>query len=123
MLRTASLIASASLVLAGCDGSLGPIACTDIFAYGVTVRVEDADTGAPRADSATLTLTDGAYVEVVTTSFDGATLSGAGERAGTYRLVVERTGYTRWAADDVVVGADECHVIGVSLTALLQPLP
>ena len=39
---------------------------------------------------------------------------GAGERAGTYTLTVEAEGFEPVTIEDIVVEADECHVIGVS---------
>lgn len=102
--------------LVGC-GELGPIACTADFRYGLSVEVLDAASSAPIADSATMTLRDGGYVETVTSSFGGSTLMGAGERAGNYTVSVARPRYHDWIATDVRVDADECHVIPVSLTA------
>ena len=101
----------------------GPIFCTDQFVYGLTVTVRDQSTTLPRADDATLTLREGAYEEIVTDSWDGTTLSGAGERPGTYSVTVEHAGYQTWTRTGVVITADECHVIPVSLTAELIPIP
>jgi len=114
--------AIASFAISGC-GTTGPIACTEIFVYGLSVTVVEEGTGTPLADGATLTLRDGDYVESTTESFDGRTMMGAGERAGTYVVTVSREGFHTWAATDVVVTADECHVIPVALTAELTPIP
>jgi len=100
-----------------------PIVCTAQFVYGLNVTVRDQSTGLPQADDATLTLREGSYEEIVTDSWDGSTLSGAGERAGTYGVVVEHAGYQMWTRDGVAITADECHVIPVSLTADLVPVP
>lgn len=119
---TCALAGMVFLTTACYEGS-GPLACTDVFVYGITVAVLDADSGRPVADEATLTLQDGPYVETVTSSWDGRSLSGAGERAGTYDLAIERPGYRSWSRSGIVVNADECHVRGVSLDARLEPLP
>lgn len=121
--RIVGIVALAVASLTGCETVIDPIACTEIFAYGLSVEVVDSITGAPRATGATLTLTEGSYVESTTESFDGRTMLGAGERAGTYGVVVERPDYMTWTAAPVVIGADECHVIPVSLRAQLQPTP
>ena len=113
------------LMLLGCRtvGIGEPIVCTEQFVYGLNVTVLDQSTGAAIAADATMTLQQGTYEEVVTDSWDGTTLSGAGERPGIYAVTVEHPGYQTWTLAGVVVTADECHVIPVSLTAALVPNP
>jgi len=106
------------LLTSGCKSPLD-VVCTAQFVYGVTVTVLDESSGEPIANGATLTIRDSGYVEVVTDSFDGRTLSGAGERPGRYTLTVERAGYGAWVRDGVVVLRGECHVTPVSLEARL----
>lgn len=106
------------LLVTGCTTPFGGV-CTTQFVYGVTVTVLDDGSGEAIADGATLTIRDSGYVEIVTDSFDGRTLSGAGERAGRYTLTVERPGYLKWVQDGVVVIRGECHVTPVSLEARL----
>ena len=101
----------------------GPIACTAQFVFGLTVTVRDQSTTLPKAEDATLTLREGAYVEVVMDSWDGTTLVGAGERPGTYAVTVEHPGYEVWTRAGVEITEDECHVIPVSITADLIPVP
>jgi hypothetical protein len=101
----------------------GPIACTEQFVYGLAVTVRDQSTALPKAEDATLTLRDGAHVEVVTDSWDGTTLVGAGERPGTYDVTVEHPGYETWIRAGVEITEDECHVIPVTITADLIPVP
>lgn len=101
----------------------GPIACTSQFVFGLTVTVRDQSSTLPKAEDATLTLREGAYVEVVTDSWDGTTLKGAGERSGTYAVTVEHPGYEAWTRAGVEITEDECHVIPVSITADLIPVP
>jgi hypothetical protein len=107
---------------AGCNGS-NPFggACTTEFVYGVNVTVLDAVTSAPIVEGATLTIRDAGYVEVVTESYDGQTLSGAGERPGRYTLTVDRAGYQQWVQDGVVVIRGECHVTPAAVEARLTP--
>lgn len=113
------------VMLLGCR-TLGigePIACTEQFVYGVNVTVLDQSTAGAIAADATMTLREDAYEEVVTDSWDEATLSGAGERPGIYAVTVDHPAYQTWNVAGVVVTADECHVIPVSLTAELVPTP
>ena len=110
-------------LLSACGGTTDPIACTEQFVFGLTVEVVDSLSGAPRAEGATLTLRDGVYVESTTESFDGLSMSGAGERPGTYVVTLARAGYHTWSRTGVVISADECHVIPVSMRAELQPIP
>lgn len=121
--RAKVAVLAAAVYAAGCGDTLEPIICTDIFVYGLSVEVVDRTGGQPLADGATLTLRDGDYVESMTETFDGLTLFGAGERAGTYLVTVARDGYHTWTAANVVVTADECHVIPVSLRAELDAIP
>ena len=123
-MRGTAAIAVLVSVTACYDGDpSGPIACTAQFVYGLTVTVRDQSTTLPKAEDATLTLREGAYVEVVTDSWDGTTLVGAGERSGTYAVTVEHAGYETWTRAGVEVSEDECHVIPVSITANLIPVP
>jgi hypothetical protein len=77
--------------------------------------VDDA-TGAA-IESPTGLARDGPFVEQLQ-SFGGQ-LSGAFEREGTYDVWVTAPGYQTWLRENVTVGADECHVIPVRLTARL----
>ncbi len=120
-----TLASGLMIVLAGCyqSGTVDPIICTQQFVYGLTVTIVDQTTAAPIAARATMTIRDGTYEEIVTDSWDGATLSGAGERPGTYTITIERPGYTTWTQTGVVISADECHVIPVLLSVEMVPLP
>ena len=89
----------------------GDIVCTEIFVYGVNVTVTDAN-GDP-ITGATLTLTEGTYVETMQ-ELQAGSYAGAGERAGTYTLTVEAAGFVTQTLDNIVVDEDECHVIPVS---------
>jgi hypothetical protein len=98
--------------------------CTLEFRYGVVLSVADSTTGLPViADSVSVTATDGEYLEQLRLSSEWAFRGGAGlagERAGTYGVVVSADGYRSWATAGVVVDEDKCHVHTVSMTARLQ---
>ncbi len=93
--------------------------CTDLYAYGVSVQLTNADTGQP-IENATLTLQDGDYTEVMQLIPTGDYV-GAGERAGTYTLTVTAPGFQPQTINNIVVTADRCHVRGVHLNIALQP--
>ena len=91
----------------------GGVICTEVFVYGVKVALTHADTG-EAITGATLTLTEGDYSEPMQELSPGH-YAGAGERAGTYTLTVEVDGFETQTIGDIVVDADECHVIPVNL--------
>jgi len=107
------------LVLASCTALPGPIACTALYAYGVSATVTDQQTGVP-IDNATLTLTEGTYQEEMQSYQEGEYV-GAGERAGTYTLTAMAPGFQSQTIENIVVTADECHVHGVHLDVELSP--
>ena len=119
--RLKTLLVITPICLSAC-GPLDPIACTEEFRYGVSVEVVDAMSGAALAEGSTMTLREGDYVETTTESFDGRTMVGAGERAGTYTVAVARDGYHTWVLTDVEVTEDECHVHPVALRAELEAI-
>ena len=69
-----------------------------------------------------VTASEGTFEERLQVQGEGAgcVYVGAGERAGTYRIEAVKDGYATAAEENVVVGEDECHVIGeqVSLAIL-----
>ena len=103
------------LLVAGCPFLSilphGGIICTEIFVYGLNVTVTDVNDNA--ITGATLTLTDGAFTETMEEVIAGV-YAGAGERAGTYTLRVEADGFVTQTITDIVIEADECHVIPVA---------
>jgi hypothetical protein len=115
---------AAAMAIAGamCGCALLPFggACTLEYRYGVNVTLTDSQTGDP-IDNAVLTLTEGAYSEVMQT-FPTGDYVGAGERAGTYTLTAAAPGFTTQVIENIVVTEDPCHVHPVSLEVALDPL-
>jgi hypothetical protein len=110
-------------LLTGCRESPnpGPI-CTMIFAYGLSVEIRDAVTGAGIAAGAVAVARDGSYSETLEHApIDSVAVHGAGERAGTYTITVTRPGYATWTSPPVPVTADQCHVRPVLVRAQLSP--
>lgn len=93
--------------------------CTEVFVFGLSIQVRDANTGAIIVQNITVTAVDGDYTEELAFNFD--TFVGAGERAGTYILTVEAEGYQTLVTDPIAVGADECHVITQTRNLTIQP--
>lgn len=115
-----------SLALTGCLGE-SPIVCTTEARFGVNLSVRNAVTQQPVVAGVRGALHEGAYLDSlhVFTDIEGAifSLAGAVERPGTYRVEVVAAGYLPWARDNVVVTADRCHVMPVSIQADLTPIP
>jgi len=109
--------------LAACGGGTDPVYCTEEYRAGITVEVVHGVTGAPLAESATLTLREGDYVETVTEPLSGRYLSGAWERAGTYDVRIDLDGFVPWRSAGIVVAEDVCHVHTVALTAPMVEVP
>jgi hypothetical protein len=128
MTRLVTFAALALLtLLSACSAVVDPAICTLEFRFGIGVQVQDSLTGAWIGSGATLVARDGSYVDSVTAQtgrpdMDDAPLVTAGERAGTYDLVVRREGYQPWSKTGVKVERDECHVHSVMLLARMRPL-
>jgi hypothetical protein len=120
------LLSALALLSWGCDeGSLDPVACTTEYVSGLVLEVREAGTGAPAAQGAVATVTDGDYVEVAAGPVSGdpnaVFIAAAGERPGTYAIQVVREGYITWDTAGVVVEADICHVIPEQVPVGLVP--
>jgi hypothetical protein len=115
-----TVLLTAGLPLTTCiNHSFDGQVCTDLYAYGVSAHVTDADTGQIITD-AVLTLQDGDYTEVMQLIPTGDYV-GAGERPGTYTLTIDVPGVASDTVSDIDVGFDGCHVIGVALNIRVRP--
>lgn len=111
------------LSLSAC-GLVEPKVCTTEAVPALVVEVRDAITGAPAAANAVGQAEDGDFKADLIGADRGAdalSLYGPFERAGTYRITVEKPGYATWQEVGVEVSRDECHVRTVHLRADLQP--
>jgi hypothetical protein len=104
------------------------INCTLVFDYGLNIVVTDSVAGSPPAQ-AILIATSTGYVDSVGPArpfrLHGEfvlILPTAGERPGTYSVVVRSPGYRDWTRSNIQVTADRCHVRPLVLRARLQPL-
>ena len=117
-MRMLMLVSMMCLLVPGCFRFDDGVFCTEIFVSGVNVSVTD-ENGDP-ISGATLTLTEGDFSETMIELRAGEYV-GAGERAGTYTLTIEAEDFEPVTIDDIVVDADECHVIPVMLEVSLTP--
>ena len=94
-------------------------ACSSEARAGLVLEVRDSRTGRPLASDAAVTATDGKFVQRLYAPGDDPSalrVVGLWERAGTYRVRVERRGYKPWTKSDVVVSKGFCdHVKTVTL--------
>jgi hypothetical protein len=98
------------------------VACTREAVPGINISsVTDSLSGADISSGVRAVFRDGSYAD--TARVDRAPLSGAYERAGTYSVTVDRSGYQMWSRQSVVVTRGICHVNTAQLAAKLQPLP
>lgn len=123
-MRTAFVVLlTASVPITNCDltGLIPrfPV-CTMEFVYGLTVELTDEETGEP-IEGATLSLLEGERFIETMEPFPTGNYVGAGERAGTYTLIVEAEGYEEVIIEDIFVDEDECHVIPVRLHIEMTP--
>jgi hypothetical protein len=119
------LLSSFAFVAISCsqpNGTGGGIVCTALYAYGLTVTVQDSITGSPAAAGATVMARDGAYLDsavIVASAPQNSSVGLAGERAGTYAVTVSKAGYQAWTKTGIQVTKEVCHVHGVAVTAKL----
>jgi pectin methylesterase-like acyl-CoA thioesterase len=109
--------------LSACSGTVSAppnVVCTMIYVYGLNIQVQNAATGAPVTDSATVKVTDGSYVETYNVLRSDGTIGAAGERAGTYSVSIRKNGFAPYDTAGVRVTRDVCHVTPVHVTAKLQ---
>ena len=124
MMRTSVYRTLAVVVLAvlsaSCEEPL--TVCNLNLVYGLIVVPTDSITGRSLAGSGTLVeVRDGSYVDTLQ-QMSATEYQGAGERPGTYTVMVQHQGYRPWQRNDIRVREDECHVIPVRVDARLEPL-
>lgn len=106
------------IVAAGISAcSKGTTMCTMEARSAIAVVVRDSLTGAGLAATSVAVVREDTFVD--TLRGVDSVVSGAYERAGTYRVEVSSPGYRTWRRDGVRVGRDECHVQTVHLRAML----
>ena len=111
-------------VLAACyEGPGEPVVCTDEARPGVILRVFEAATMDPVTEGLQGTLVDDEYEENLAVLGNDNVLFGATERPGVYTATVQATGYEEGQLSNIVVTADECHVITRDLNVTLTPSP
>lgn len=103
------------------DDNSNEVICTTEFVYGLNVSIKDAVTNSVIIDVITVIASDGAYEETLMTIDNNESFFGAGERPGNYIILVTSNNYETFVSDEIVVDANECHVIPESLEILLQP--
>ena len=121
------LLAATALVV-GCSSSndvtdVGPTGelCTLEARAGITLDVRDSVSNAQVGRNASIIAREGAVADTShETSIGDGPFGLVYERAGTYTVTVEQTGYKVWTRAGVLVTRDVCHVKGVALTARLQ---
>ena len=122
------LLAAMALVLgcsAGSDGGadVGPTGqvCTLEARAGITLDVRDSVSNVIAGRNAKIIAREGAVADTShETSFGDGPFGLVYERAGTYTVTVEQSGYKLWTQAGVLVTKGPCHVNGVALTARLQ---
>lgn len=107
----------------GCsDANRVGLQCPPYIAAGLSVTVANAESNEPICD-ALVTARDGSYSETLMPGF-GCRYSGAIERAGTYSVSAERTGFASALTSDLTVvrtGGDCPHVRTVDVALRLAP--
>jgi hypothetical protein len=108
------LVLVAALGLPACSNH-----CTDQAVFGIVVRLT-AQTGGAAITGADVEAVEGSYVEKLVDNGDG-TYDGATERAGTYTVTINASGYMPLTVQPVEVKPGDCHVVtktvDVQLTA------
>lgn len=109
-----------AVALAACgNSSATPLVCTGEAEAAVLLTLRDATTQQP-VTGATITLTDGAYSEVMLDSLNGQYLGGL-ERPGTYMVEISASQYLGQTIVDVVAPALPCGPETQRIDIALQP--
>lgn len=101
--------------------------CIDIGLSGIQATVVDATTNKPPLALPTLRIEEGDFVEqhTIPSSLDPLLFAGAVERPGTYRVIVQASGYQAFSVDGVRVtrGGDCQYLQPARITISLQRAP
>lgn len=103
------------------EGPGEPIFCTDEARPGIILRIFEVGTMDPVTEGLAGTLVDGDYEENLAALGNDNVLFGATEREGVYTATVRADGYEEWQLANIVVTADECHVITREPNVTLVP--
>lgn len=97
--------------------------CTEEAVAGLNIVVKDATTGEVLSDGVVVSAQDGAYGEVLelVPGSNPATFAGAWERAGTYVITVQKSGYETLVSNAYQVTATVCHVVPQNRTLEITP--
>jgi hypothetical protein len=87
------------------------IPCTTEARAGIVVIVTDRATNTPLTDSVTISISDATGYNEPLQNHGNGFYYGAYERRGNYSLSVSRPGYQAYNASNILVEADDCHVI------------
>ena len=126
--RKVSLVAMAAL-LGACRGITEPprVFCPDILRMSLSVSVFDAATGTPAATDATVIVHSSAFQDSVVLTQEVAPplapymVFEDRAKAGTYSVIVRKSGYRDWQQNGVVIRADRCGVTSPAIvTANLE---
>ena len=110
-----SVIFGSGALLSGCSR-----VCPAIALPYLSVEVRDAQTGASAAEGATGTASDGAFMDPLN-AFDNLVMyPETYERPGVYDVLVQKSGYKDWTAENVRVRSGACNVRTVDLEARLE---
>ena len=107
--------------LVSCKDYENEMLCTQNFVYGLSITLADASSPNIIITNATIIAKDGDYEEVLEANSTGDVFFGAGERPGTYVIVVTSTDYETFTSEEITVTEDECHVITQQKEFALQP--
>lgn len=130
MLSNARMVPIAAMTaLAGACSSTTELSvvCPDILKMSLSVSVFDAATGAPAATGATVIVHSSTFEDSVVLTREVAPplapymVYEDRAKAGTYSVVVRKSGYRDWQENGVVIHADKCGVTSPAIvTAELQ---
>ncbi len=113
--------------LSGClESQTGPedggIACTELYAYGATVRVSDVTTGAPLTSASVSARSPSGEEAPAFESWadsEPGTWVGLGETTGEWTISAQVSGYIAQSRT-ITLDSDGCHVIGQTIDFALE---